>query len=123
MNVLEFDTAWECPYTLLTQSRSIEAGVAELVDAMDSKSIGREAVGVQVPPPAPIERNGHTAEANMASEFESPLSEAEQACFDRGPNRCLQPGADLRTTYGKLRSYDGFEWVCHSKPALRRPSS
>ena len=29
------------------------AGVAELADAMDSKSIFRKEVGVRVPPPAP----------------------------------------------------------------------
>ena len=29
------------------------AGVAESADAMDSKSISRKGVGVQVPPPAP----------------------------------------------------------------------
>ena len=80
MSILAFDMARKYSYTFLTQSRSVEAGVAELVDAMDSKSIGREAVGVQVPPPAPIEGIGHTAKANVASEFESPLSEAEQAC-------------------------------------------
>ena len=30
------------------------AGVAELVDALDSGSSGRKPVGVQVPPPAPF---------------------------------------------------------------------
>ena len=34
---------------------AVVAEVAESADAMDSKSISRKGVGVQVPPPAPVQ--------------------------------------------------------------------
>ncbi|KKW20775.1 MAG: hypothetical protein UY62_C0041G0007 [Parcubacteria group bacterium GW2011_GWF2_50_9] len=40
-------------------SRAAGAAVAELVDAMDSKSIGRKAVRVRVSPAAPLVRDAH----------------------------------------------------------------
>ena len=35
------------------------AGVAELVDALGLGPSGREAMGVRVPPPAPLWKEGH----------------------------------------------------------------
>ena len=38
----------------INQVKSVLAGVVELVDATDSKSVEGDLVGVQVPPPAPL---------------------------------------------------------------------
>ena len=50
-----------------------DAGVAELADAMDSKSIARKGVGVRVPPPALARTRSWPAAARAGAGAESPL--------------------------------------------------
>ena len=52
-------TALEFPYALLYNSQVPYAGVMELVDVTDSKSVGSDTVWVRVPPPAPPRRGRH----------------------------------------------------------------